>query len=56
MQGLRRDGHGQLVQRDPVLRQVLLDASATVDPTQSGCMCGSALDGVDPPYRLADPG
>ena len=39
-----------------MLRQVLLDASATVDPTQSGCMCGSALDGVDPPYRLADPG
>lgn len=38
-----------------VLRQVLLDAAAHVDATQTTCTCGSALDGIDPPYRLAGP-
>lgn len=38
------------------LRQVLLDAAAHVDAIPSGCACGGALDGIDPPYRLAGPG
>lgn len=35
------------------VRRVLLDVAGQADEVQSGCRCGSALDGIDPPYPLA---